>query len=87
MELLIPISAIVPKFFLRLPNAVLALLGTIYMVVAFNYYPFAENDGIVLMGTILYSPAMFIASWIFFAVIDGIKGTIKWIGTKKVERR
>ncbi|MEM8539729.1 MAG: hypothetical protein AAGF25_02135 [Pseudomonadota bacterium] len=81
--MLIPISVIVPKFFLPLPNAVLALLGTIYMVVAFNYYPFAERDGIVLLSTIIYALGMFIGLWIIYAIIDGVRGTIKWIGAKR----
>lgn len=83
MELFIPISAIVLKFILPPPNAFLALLGTIYMVVAFNFYPFLERDGIVLINTVLYAPVMFIALWIIYAIIDLIRSGFKWLRSKR----
>ena len=82
MELLVIISAIVLKFIIPLPNAVLALLGTIYMLVASAFVPTALGTGMWLMATVFYFPAIFIALWIIYAIIDLLRSAVKWLREK-----
>ncbi len=82
MELLVIISAIALKYILPLPNGVTALLAAIYVIVASVFVPTALGTGMWLMATVFYAPAIFIALWIIYAILDLMRNAIKWVREK-----
>ena len=82
MEFLIIVSAIALKYILPLPNGVVALLSTIYVVVASAFVPTSQGTGMWLMATVFYAPAIFIALWIIYAILDLLRNAINWLREK-----
>lgn len=82
MELMVIISTIALKFIVPLPNAVLALLATIYLIVASAFVPTSQGTSMWLMATVFYAPAIFIALWIIYAILDLLRNAINWLREK-----